>query len=80
MKVVNLEHAVLDSCVEDAQSERVVLTRDGKPVAIILGLEGLDEDQLQRSSSDKFWKLIEERRAQKTLSRAELEQQFNNSK
>ena len=80
MKVVNLEHAVLDSCVEDAQSERVVLTRDGKPVAIILGLEGLDEDQLQRSSSGKFWKLIEERRAQKTLSRAELEQQFNNSK
>ncbi len=80
MKVVNLEHAVLDSCVEDAQSERVMITRDGKPVAIILGIEGLDEDQLQLAGSDKFWKFIEERRKQKTFSRAELEQHINNSR
>ena len=79
MKVVNLEHAVLDSCVEDAQSERVIITRDGKPVAIILGIEGLDEDQLKLVGSDKFWKFIEERRKQKTFSRAELEERINNS-
>ena len=75
MKVVSLEQAVLDSCIEDAQRERVVLTRNGKPVALLVGLEGMDEEQLQRASSDRFWTLIAERRAQKTISRTELERQ-----
>jgi len=51
----------------------VVVTRKGKPVALVLGVEGLDEKQLQLGSSKKFWKLIEERRRQKTVSRRELE-------
>ena len=80
MKIVNLEHAVLDSCVEDAQRERVVITSDGKPIALIVGIDGLDEEQLQLSGSDQFWKFIAERRAQKTMNRTELERQINNSK
>ena len=79
MKVVSLEQAVLDSCIEDAQRERVVLTRNGKPVALLVGIEGMDEEQLQRASSDRFWKLIAERRAQRIINRAELEQKINNS-
>ncbi len=75
MKVVSLEQAVLDSCIEDAQRERVVLTRNGKPVALLVGIEDMDEEQLQRASSDRFWTLIAERRAQKTISRTELERQ-----
>ena len=75
MKVVSLEQAVLESCIEDAQRERVVLTRNGKPVALLVGIEGKDEEQLQRASSDRFWTLIAERRAQKTISRTELERQ-----
>lgn len=75
MKVVRLEQAILDSCIEDAQRERVVLTRNGKPVALLVGIEGMDEEQLQRASSDRFWTLIAERRAQKTISRTELERQ-----
>ena len=75
MKVVSLEQAVLESCIEDAQRERVVLTRNGKPVALLIGIEGMDEEQLQRASSDRFWTLIAERRAQKTISRTELERQ-----
>ena len=75
MKVVSLEQAVLESCIEDAQRERVVLTRNGKPVALLVGIEGMDEEQLQRASSDRFWTLIAERRAQKTISRTELERQ-----
>ena len=75
MKVVSLEQAVLDSCIEDAQRARVVLTRNGKPVALLVGIEGMDEEQLQRASSDRFWTLIAERRAQKTISRTELERQ-----
>jgi antitoxin (DNA-binding transcriptional repressor) of toxin-antitoxin stability system len=77
MKTIGLEQASLDVCVDNAQQERVVLTRNGKPVALIIGLEGLDEEQLQLGSSDKFWTLIEQRRKQKTISRAELERKLN---
>lgn len=76
MKMVGLEHANLDVCVNDAQHERMVITRNGKPVALIVGVEGMDEEQLQFGSSDKFWRLIEQRRKQKTISRAELEKKI----
>ena len=74
MKTVSLEQATLDACVTDAQNERVVVTRAGTPVALVVGLrEGLDEEQLQLGSSDRFWTLIAERRVQRTMSRTELE-------
>ena len=73
MKVVDLEQASLDTCVNDAQHERVVVTRNGKPIALIVGVAGIDKEQLELGSSDKFWRLIAERRTQKTLSCSELE-------
>jgi len=57
---------------KNAARDRVVVTRKGKPVALVLGVEGVDEEQLQLGSSKKFWTLIEERRRQKTISRREL--------
>ena len=77
MKVMNLERATLDTCISESQSERVVITREGKPVALIVGVEGLDKEQIELGTSDKFWKLIGERRRQSTLSRAGLEQRLN---
>ena len=74
MKTVNLEQTTLDACVDDAQHEYLVITRNGKPVALMVGIEGLDEEQLQLGSSDKFWQLITERREQYTVSRDKLEQ------
>ena len=74
MKMTSLEQATLDTCVHDAQRERVIITRNGKPVALIIGVEGMDEEQLQLGNSDKFWRLIVERRTQKTIRRAQLEQ------
>jgi len=71
---MDLGEATLDRCVHDAQRERIVLTRNGKPVALIIGVKGMDEEQLQLGSSDKFWRLIAERRTQKTMTRAQLEQ------
>lgn len=53
-----------------------MLTRNGKPVALIVGVEGMDKEQLQLGSSDKFWKLIEKRRKDKIVSRVELEQRL----
>ena len=73
MKTIDLEHATLEVCIKDARRGRVVVTRKGKPVALAVGVEGLDEEQLQLGSNKKFWKLIEERRGQKTLTRRELE-------
>lgn len=37
-----------------------------------------DEEQLQLGSSDKFWKLVEKWRKEKTINRAELERRLNN--
>lgn len=76
MKMIGLEQANLDVCVNDAQRERVVITRNGKPVALIVGVEGMDKEQLELGSSDKFWRLIEQRRKQKTISRSELEKKI----
>jgi antitoxin (DNA-binding transcriptional repressor) of toxin-antitoxin stability system len=76
MKTINVEQASLDSCIHEAQHEQVIITRKGKPVALIIGVEGMDIEQLELGSSDKFWTLIEKRRQQKTITRAELEQRL----
>ena len=77
MKMISLEKTTLDTCIKDAQHERVVITHNGKPIALIIDVEGMDEEQLQLGSSDNFWKLIAERRAQRAFSRAELEQKMS---
>ncbi len=80
MKTVGLEEATsLDSCVAAAQDECVVVTRHGKPVAIITGIEGLDQDDLEFANSPGFWKLIDQRRQQKAVTRAQLERKFTGS-
>jgi len=76
MKTVTLEKSDLSKCVEQAQRGRVVVLRNRKPVALIVGVEGLDREQLELGSSDRFWRLIEERRTQKTITRAELERRL----
>jgi hypothetical protein len=76
MKTVRLEDATLDRYVDEAQQESVMLTRDGHPIALIVDVNGMDEEQVEVSSSPEFWRLIEERRGQKTISREELERRL----
>ena len=76
MKSVDLGEASMNRCAAEAQGERVVIMRDGKPVALMIGVEGLDEEQLQLGSSEQFWTMIGQRRSEKTMSRAELEQKI----
>jgi hypothetical protein len=52
------------------------VTQKGIPVALVVGIEGLDQEQVQLGASDKFWKLIRDRRKDKALSRTELEESF----
>ncbi len=80
MKQMSVDKTDLASCVRQAQNGRVVITRKGKPVALVVGIEGLDREQIELGSSDKFWKLISKRRKQKTLSRAALERKIANGK
>ena len=77
MKTVDIQETSLDACVSDAQSERVVVTRAGNPVALVVGVQGLDEEQIALGASDKFWKLIAERRHEESLSRAGLEDKID---
>ncbi len=77
MKEIVLEKADLESCVSQAQQERIVITRKGRPVALVVGVEGMDPEQLELGTSDKFWKLIARRRKQKTISRTQLEKKLD---
>jgi hypothetical protein len=76
LKTVDIGQTNLDACVFDAQSDRVVITRGGNPVAIVVGVEGRDEEQTQLGASGSFWKLISERRKQPTLNRSALEKKL----
>ena len=69
-----LEKNSLDSCVIEAQRERVIVIREGKPVALVIGI---DEELLELGRDHSFWKLIEQRRTQETLNREELEKSLN---
>ncbi len=42
MRQIRVEKADLEACVSQAQQERLLLTRKGRPVALIVGVEGLD--------------------------------------
>ena len=76
MKTVALEKTDLGACVDEAQRDRVVVLRNRKPVALIVGVEGLDREQLELGSSDSFWQLIESRRKVKTITRAALDRRL----
>lgn len=59
-------------CVELSQEDGVVVTRHGKPAAVLVGVKGKDWEDLGIQTSPAFWKFIEQRRKQRTVSFAEL--------
>jgi antitoxin (DNA-binding transcriptional repressor) of toxin-antitoxin stability system len=60
-----------------AQSERVIVTRDGKPLALLLGLEYKDEEDYALEKDTEFWQMIQERRkGTKTVSLAEVKKRL----
>ena len=76
MKTVDIQQTNLDACVVDAQSDRVVIMRGGNPVALVVGVQGLDEEQIELGASDEFWKLISDRRKEPTIDRSALEKKL----
>jgi prevent-host-death family protein len=75
MKVVALADAKnsLSTYIDDAQHDRVLVTRHGKPSALIIGVEGEQFEDLFTRSDSQFWEMIESRRkASKTVSAGEM--------
>ena len=60
------------ACVDDAQADRVVITRRGRPAAVLVGVEGNDWETVVLQTNPTFWKLIRTRRRQPTISLGEL--------
>ena len=74
MKTVNARdlQKKVKECVDMSQQDQVVITRRGKPAAVMVGVEGKDWEDLVLQTSSNFWKLIEARRKEPTLSMREL--------
>jgi prevent-host-death family protein len=80
MKSIPISDAAsnLKAVVTSAQRERVVLTQNGKPAAVVVGIESYDEEDLRLAGSAEFWKLIESRRRSGSeIPLAELKQRFS---
>ncbi|MGH9881543.1 MAG: type II toxin-antitoxin system Phd/YefM family antitoxin [Pyrinomonadaceae bacterium] len=58
--------------VAQAQKDRVVITRQGKPAAVLVGVTKQDWESVVLQTDPKFWKLIRSRRKQATHSLAEV--------
>ncbi len=67
-------------CMEAAQDDRVVITRRGRPAAILIGVDGLDWEQLVLGTDAEFWKMIGRRRKGKTISMAEMRRRLGAKK
>jgi prevent-host-death family protein len=50
-----------------AQRERILITRKGEPIALVVGIENKDEEDFRLQTSPEFWRMIEERRREPTI-------------
>lgn len=71
ISVRDLQKKIRES-VDAAQKDRVVVTRNGKPAALLIGVEGQDWESVVIQTSGPFWELIKKRRKEKTISIKEM--------
>ena len=64
MKFVTVRDAkaTLSGTIEDSQGQKVVITKHGKPVCILIGCEGYEIEDVLTIAEPKFWEMIEGRR------------------
>jgi len=74
MKTVALRDAKqsLSGFVARSQRERVLITKHGRPAAVVIGVEGHDFEDVLVAEDPAFWRLIEQRRRQRTMSLADV--------
>jgi prevent-host-death family protein len=72
--------ADLDAVLNSAQSERIVISRHGKPCAVLVGIEDYDAEDLRLASSQDFWRMIHERRTRgKSFPLSDVEKRLDDS-
>lgn len=79
MKVVAVRDAKasFSEYIDEAQRDRVLITKHGKPAALIIGVEGEELEDLLTMGNPRFWELIEDRRRKsKTTTLAEVRSRY----
>jgi prevent-host-death family protein len=79
MKLIGLKEAktTLSACVAESQHERVLITRRGRPAALVIGVEGQDLEEMLLAGDAEFWKTIEgRRRRHATLTSDDIRRSF----
>ena len=69
-----------DEVVTRAQKDRVVITRQGKPAAVLVGVTKQDWESVALQTDPKFWKLIRTRRGQATRSLSQVRDRLRRRK
>ena len=59
-------------CLDEAQVDRLVITRRGKPAAVLIGVEGEDWETVVLETDPTFWRMVQARRKQPTIPIDEL--------
>ena len=67
-------------CVDAAQKDRIVITRHGRPAAIVIGVQGYDWEDVMLQTSPAFWRMLEGRRKEKTIPLAEMRKRLGRTK
>jgi antitoxin (DNA-binding transcriptional repressor) of toxin-antitoxin stability system len=78
MKQLTLEQLSeqLQDDVRSAQREQILITDNGKPIALLLGLENTDLEQFNLQLSAQFWEMISDRRKRPTVPLSVVEAQL----
>ena len=80
MKQLTLEQLSeqLQDYVRSTQGEQIQITDNGKPIALLLGLENTNLEQLNLQLSAQFWEMISDRRKRPTVPLSVVEKQLEN--
>jgi prevent-host-death family protein len=79
MKLVAMHEAKakLSEYVMASQNDRVIITSHGKPVAVVVGVQGEDLEDLLTRANPEFWEMIDRVRGQPTVPLAEAQAHFD---
>ncbi|HEX9641819.1 MAG TPA: type II toxin-antitoxin system prevent-host-death family antitoxin [Candidatus Krumholzibacteria bacterium] len=61
------------SCIDESQHDRVIITRHGKAVAVLTGVEGLDLEEVLVASDPDIAERFESARARRAPTRTSAE-------
>ena len=69
MKEISVESFARDpeTFLHAAQGERLLVTQEGKPLVVLVGVENKDREDWDLENSPDFWRMIEQRRGRPAL-------------